>query len=115
MKYTVDTEQLQDLEELIKGGTTAAIVLINVEKNLLFSANIGDSRTFLYKQDGCKELLTQDHTTDTESELVRLEKLRLDRYELQRNGRLGSHENTRSFGDYSLKRGYKYVDVLSWV
>ena len=53
-----------------------------------------------------------DHNTSNEEELRRLAKCGLDRAELQRHKRLGTQQNTRSIGDYSIKAGYKSVDIL---
>ena len=79
-------------------------------------ANVGDSRAVLVyeRSDGtlATEQLSHDHTVDSEAELCRLERLGLDRRQLQRCGRLGTHECTRSIGDYSVKRGYRDVDAL---
>lgn len=79
---------------------------------MLYAANVGDSRALLYYEDGHCEQLTVDHDTDNEDELKRLQALGLDYKEIKKNGRIGSHENTRSFGDYSLKEGFKDTDSL---
>lgn len=46
------------------------------------------------------------------NELERLARLGLDTNVLKHNGRLGTQENTRSIGDYNIKRGYQDVDAL---
>ncbi len=79
-------------------------------------ANAGDSRALLVLEQPngtlVAEQLTQDHSVENEEELRRLEVLGLDPRELIKAGRLGMHENTRSIGDYSIKQGYKEVDIL---
>ena len=55
-----------------------------------------------------------DHDTNNESELLRLAQLGLDVVQIQRNRRIGSQENTRSIGDYSVKGGYKDFDILRY-
>ena len=84
--------------------------------NRLYVANVGDSRAILaYEEsDGSLQVkqLSEDHGIENEQELERLMALGLDREQLKRTGRLGTQENTRSIGDYSVKAGYKDVDVL---
>ena len=57
--------------------------------------------------------LSVDHDTDNEHELQRLARLGLDPDKIRREGRVGSHQNTRSIGDYSMKGGYKDFDIVS--
>jgi TAK1-binding protein 1 len=101
---------LQILDEHIQGGSTAAMAVMC--GNVLYTSNVGDSRILLYKTDGTCLQLTCDHSVDNEEELDRLSYLGLDREVIKRNGRIGTHENTRSFGDYNLKEGYRDVDSL---
>ena len=80
---------------------------------------MGDSRALLVREesDGAlvTEQLTVDHTVENEEEVRRLENLGLDSRQLIKVGRLGTQENTRSIGDYSIKAGYKDVDSLRYV
>lgn len=82
----------------------------------LYVAGVGDSRAVLVyeRSDGtlATEQLGADHTVANEAELSRLELLGLSRSTLVAAGRLGSHECTRSIGDYSIKAGYRDVDIL---
>lgn len=108
--------ELQELEASVSGGTTVVVAVIFQEK--LYVANVGDSRALLVRQlsDGLlyMEQLSDDHGVENELELARLEIIGLDREELRRSGRLGSQENTRSIGDYSIKEGYKDVDAIRY-
>ena len=82
----------------------------------LYVANVGDSRAILAYagKDGSLQVkqLTEDHDVNNEQELKRLVALGLDREQLKKSGRLGTQENTRSIGDYILKRSYKDIDLL---
>ena len=82
----------------------------------LYVANVGDSRAILAyaAKDGSLQLkqLTEDHNVNNEQELKRLVALGLDQEQLKKSGRLGTWENTRSIGDYILKRSYKDIDLL---
>ena len=82
----------------------------------LYVANVGDSRAILAYAAKDRSLqvkqLTEDHNVNNEQELKRLVALGLDQEQLQKSGRLGTWENTRSIGDYILKRGYKDIDLL---
>lgn len=109
-RYPEQVRRLQKLEETIRGGSTACLVILCGD--VLYAANVGDSRALLYCEDGRCEQLTVDHDTNNEDELRRLQMLGLDHQEIRKNKRIGSHENTRSFGDYSLKEGYKDTDSL---
>ena len=88
-------------------------MLINSKEGTLWASNVGDSQIVLFKggEDSC-QLLSEDHTTENEVELQRLQDLGLNKDELIKNKRLGSCENTRSLGDYCLKFGYKEVDSI---
>jgi TAK1-binding protein 1 len=114
LTYPVEVDRLQELEPKISGGTT--VVLAVVCENTLYIANTGDSRAVLVNENekGLQQIvqLSVDHGVENLDELKRLMDLGLDRNQLQRSGRLGSHENTRSIGDYSIKEGYKDVDTL---
>ena len=57
------------------------------------------------------EQISVDHNTSDEDELRRLAKCGLDPV-MVRHKRLGTQQNTRSVGDYSIKGGYKSVDIL---
>lgn len=117
LKYPSEVTELQELDELVSGGTTAVIaILLN---KTLHIANVGDSRAFLVRQvpDGHMiiEQVSVDHGVENKAELERLSAVGLDRDQLQSSGRLGSQENTRSIGDYCLKEGYKDVDSIRYV
>jgi TAK1-binding protein 1 len=56
--------------------------------------------------------LSVDHNTSNEEELRRLEHCGLDPNALRHAKRLGTQQNTRSIGDYSIKGGYVNVDVI---
>lgn len=58
------------------------------------------------------EQISVDHNTKNKEELRRLSGCGLDPTKLRQCGRLGMQRNTRSIGDYSIKGGYKSVDVL---
>ena len=114
LQYPAEVKRLQELEPKISGGTT--VVLAVVCENTLYIANTGDSRAVLVNENekGLQQIvqLSVDHGVENLDELKRLVDLGLDRDQLQRSGRLGSHENTRSIGDYSIKEGYEDVDSL---
>ena len=82
----------------------------------LYVANVGDSRAILVYEDRNGSLkvkqLSEDHCIKNKQELERLVALGLDRTQLRRSRRLGMCNTTRSIGDYSIKGGYKDVDVL---
>lgn len=114
LTYPVEVARLQELEPKVSGGTTVVIAVVCGKT--LYIANAGDSRAVLVNENekGIQQIvqLSEDHGIDNIDELKRLVDLGLDRDQLQRAGRLGSHENTRSIGDYSIKAGYKDVDTL---
>ena len=114
LTYPVEVARMQELEPKISGGTT--VVLAVVCGNTLYVANVGDSRAVLVNENekGIQQVVqtSEDHGVDNLDELKRLVDLGLNREQLQRSGRLGSQENTRSIGDYSIKAGYKDVDTL---
>lgn len=56
--------------------------------------------------------LSVDHTVYNEDEMCRLLTIGLDRDELKREGRLGTQENTRCIGDYTIKDGYAEIESL---
>ena len=101
----------------MSGGCTSAIAVL--ADNFLYVANVGDSRVLVIKEkpdDGTlvAEQLSKDHSVEDEGEMRRLVSLGLRREDLERSGRLGMHDNTRSIGDYYIKEGYKDVDVLRY-
>ena len=114
LKYPVEVARMQELEPRIAGGTTVVVAVICGSR--LYVANVGDSRAVLVNENekGIQQIvqLSVDHSVENLDELKRLMHLGLDREQLQHSGRLGSHENTRSIGDYSIKAGYKDVDTL---
>ena len=112
--FPAQVARLQELESYISGGCTAVVVVLTYDR--LYVANVGDSRAILAyeERDGSLQVkqLSEDHGVENEQELERLTALSLDREQLKKSGRLGTQENTRSIGDYSIKGGYKDVDVL---
>jgi len=116
MRYPHEVKQLQEIEPKLTGGCTAVMAVV-IDK-VLHVANIGDSRAILLKEDAkgnlVMEQLSVDHTVENEEELRRLESLGLSPKELIKAGRLGTQENTRSIGDFSIKEGYRDVDSLRW-
>jgi len=115
MKFPTEVARLQELESHISGGCTAVIAVIT--KKRLHVANVGDSRAVLVYQKHDQPALqvrqlSEDHGVENKEELKRLSDLGLDPGQLIRTGRLGTQENTRSIGDYSIKGGYKDVDVI---
>ena len=114
LQYPDEVAQLQGLESEITGGCTAVLAVIANKK--LYVANVGDSRAILIREKPDRTLyaeqLSVDHSVENEEELSRLEALGLSRENLKRAGRLGMQENTRSFGDYYIKQGYRDVDTL---
>ncbi len=115
--YPHQVEEIQRLDEMIKGGTT--VVLAVVCNNVLYVSNVGDSRAVYYYLDGGGVLQTRqlsiDHIATNEDEIKRLSELGLDPLQLQRSRRLGMQQTTRSIGDYSIKGGYKDVDIIRFV
>ena len=112
--YPDQVARLQVLESHISGGCTAVVAVII--SNRLYVANVGDSRAILaYEERGGPlqvKQLSEDHGVENEQELQRLMALGLDREQLKKSGRLGTQENTRSIGDYSIKGGYKDTEML---
>ncbi|RXG56440.1 TGF-beta-activated kinase 1 and MAP3K7-binding protein 1 [Armadillidium vulgare] len=106
--------RLQDLEEEIRGGTTAVVAL--VYGGILYVGNVGDSRALLCQKDKSGVLkvrqLTTDHTTSSYEEMERLNSLSLDTNKIK-GAKLGSNEITRCIGNYFLKGGYKEFDMLA--
>ena len=115
LSFPWEVARLQELEPKLSGGCTAVVAVLC--KSRLYVANVGDSRAVLvYEEKKGGTLrhlqLSTDHGVENRDELSRLGKLGLDPRQLERNGRLGSQENTRSIGDYYIKEGYKDVDTL---
>lgn len=85
----------------------------------LYVANVGDSRAVLCLWIGSTgtlqcDQISDDHNVYNPLEQSRLENLGLNVQKLVEWGRLGPYANTRSIGDYSIKGGYKDVDILRW-
>jgi len=115
MKFPTEVARVQELESLVSGGCAAVVAVIT--KKRLYVANVGDSRAVLVYQEYDQPALqvrqlSEDHGVENEEELKRLSDLGLDPEQLIRTGRLGTQENTRSIGDYSIKGGYKDVDMI---
>ena len=114
--FPAQVARLQELETYISGGCTAVVAVLTSDR--LYVANVGDSRAIVAHEDRNGSLqvkqLSEDHGIENEQELERLMALGLDREQLKKTGRVGTQENTRSIGDYSVKAGYKDVDVLRY-
>ena len=114
MTFPTQVARLQELEKHISGGCTAVVAILTEKR--LYVANLGDSRAILACQASSGALnvkqLSEDHGVENEQEIQRLAAIGLDPEQLKRTGRLGTQENTRSIGDYSIKGGYKDVDVI---
>ena len=81
----------------------------------LYIANVGDSRAVLcyWDKDSLRcDQISDDHTVYNPFEQTRLSDLGLNVQKLLDWGRLGPYANTRSIGDYSIKGGYRDVDIL---
>jgi len=102
--FPVQVARLQELESCISGGCTAVMAVLTSSR--LYVANVGDSRAILAYEASNGSLqvkqLSEDHGVENERELERLTALGLDREQLKKSGRLGTQENTRSIGDYSI-------------
>ncbi|MCL4133147.1 UNVERIFIED_CONTAM: hypothetical protein GTU68_033269 [Idotea baltica] len=113
-QYPDTFSRLQDLEEEIRGGTTAVVALVH--RGMLYVGNVGDSRALLCQKDKSGVLrvkqLTTDHTTSSHDELERLGALSLDTTKVK-GAKLGGVEVTRCIGNYFLKGGYKEFDMLA--
>ena len=60
------------------------------------------------------EQLSVDHNTSNDEELRRLAKCGLDPANLRRTKRVGTQQNSRSIGDYSIKGGYRDIDIIRY-
>eukprot|EP00051_Salpingoeca_urceolata_P034448 m.25129 g.25129 ORF g.25129 m.25129 type:complete len:639 (+) comp7758_c0_seq1:88-2004(+) len=114
-QYPAAADTLGQLAEQLTGGCTGSVAFVVDEK--LTVANVGDSRVLLCELQAdsvraCKQL-SQDHDVNNPDEQKRLASLSLDVDSFVKAGRLGPVENTRSFGDFSVKTGWQDVDVLS--
>lgn len=115
--FPSQVEEIQRLDNEIKGGTTAVVALIY--NHYLHIANVGDSRALLCFQGRDNHLhveqLSVDHTTRNEDELRRLQECGLDPEKLRRYKRLGVQQNTRSIGDHSIKGGYRDIEIIRYI
>ncbi|CAK8678257.1 TGF-beta-activated kinase 1 and MAP3K7-binding protein 1-like [Clavelina lepadiformis] len=107
-------QQIKDLNDAIKGGTTAVVAL--VVNNQLYVANVGDSRALLCQRDQHGRLdiqqISANHDINNEQELSRLSRIGLNIEKILERGKLGMNECTRCIGDYTVKGGYKENLVL---
>jgi len=113
--FPTEVARLQVLESHVSGGCTAVVAVIT--KRRLYVANVGDTRAVLVYQERDQPALSvrqlsEDHGVENDQEIQRLAATGLDPEKLKKSGRLGTQENTRSIGDYSIKGGYKDVDVI---
>lgn len=117
--YQLYPDVINDLSvvcEKLAGGTTATVAIIC--NDVLYAANVGDSRVLLAYHESedstdlyCRQL-TVDHDCSNKDELKRLEGLGLNAKVIIKSGRIGSHQCTRTLGDYSVKGGYQEFDIL---
>ncbi|KAK3586022.1 hypothetical protein CHS0354_033144 [Potamilus streckersoni] len=114
-QYPETVNKLHELNSVISGGTTASVVLIY--HNKIYLANVGDTRVLLVKtdKDGILRVsqLSVDHVIYNEDEQRRLATLGLDVEKLYQLCKIGTSDCTRCIGDYSVKGGYKDIDILS--
>ncbi len=113
--YPALLDRLEKLNQQVASGTSAVVALIFYGK--LYVANAGDSRALLCRTDGDGVLrvvqLSVDHDLRNEDELLRLQRLDLNRDKIKQIGRIGNQENTRCLGNYLVKGGYKEDATLA--
>lgn len=114
-KYPHLADKLKSLNAELSCGTTAVVALIHCNK--LYVANVGNSRALLCKTDSNGVLrvvqLSVDHDLKNEDELLRLNKIGLNREKIAQGSRLGNQEHTRCIGNYLVKGGYKDFEELT--
>ena len=116
LQYPCEVAELQRLDQEMSGGTTTAVVGVEMDKYgcRVWSANVGNTRVVLCESAEKCEQLSVDHDATNEEELERLAQLGLDKAKIRTDGRLGGYENVRCLGDYALKEGYRDVDDIRW-
>ncbi|XP_077967772.1 TGF-beta-activated kinase 1 and MAP3K7-binding protein 1-like isoform X2 [Styela clava] len=114
-RYPDIFKRMKNLDNEIKGGTTAVVALII--NNKLFVANVGECRALLCQLNSKTnhvevQQISVDHNLYQAQEQARLKMLGLNVEKLQNRGKLGVNECTRCIGDYSVKGGYKEIEYL---
>ena len=94
-------DELKKYSQIENCGSTATIILIDKELNLIYSANVGDSKSILINKNKTYKNLTTEHKVESNyEENERIKKLG----GLIFNGRLfGQLVLSRALGDFSLK------------
>ena len=94
-------DELKQYKQIDNCGSTATIILIDKELNLIYSANVGDSKSILINKNKTYQNLTTEHKVESNyEENERIKKLG----GLIFNGRLfGQLVLSRALGDFSLK------------
>ena len=94
-------DELKQYNQIDNCGSTATIILIDKELNLIYSANVGDSKSILINKNKTYQNLTTEHKVESNyEENERIKKLG----GLIFNGRLfGQLVLSRALGDFSLK------------
>jgi serine/threonine protein phosphatase PrpC len=94
-------DELKKYSQIENCGSTATIILIDKELNLIYSANVGDSKSILINKNRTYKNLTTEHKVESNyEENERIKKLG----GLIFNGRLfGQLVLSRALGDFSLK------------
>lgn len=112
MSFTIMDEKLRELgeEKIETSGSTANLVFICLEKpeKIVYSANVGDSRTILIRKE-CALRLSYDHKASDKEEQKRVKK---EGGLIIKNRFYGTLAITRALADFEMKDG---VDGLSYI
>ena len=94
-------DELKKYSQIENCGSTATIILIDKELNLIYSANVGDSKSILINKNKTYKNLTTEHKVESNyEENERIKKIGGMIF----NGRLfGQLVLSRALGDFSLK------------
>ncbi|KAI1288355.1 TGF-beta-activated kinase 1 and MAP3K7-binding protein 1 [Halotydeus destructor] len=117
-RFPEERKRLIDLDRLVASGSTALIALIC--QDVLYVANIGDSRLLMCKMDEQGEIkpiqVTNDHSIRNPVEAERLKAIGVDFNVIYENDNLIINQrSTRCLGNYFVKSGYKEFPFLSSV
>jgi serine/threonine protein phosphatase PrpC len=98
-----DEKMMTECKDLFNSGTTAAtaFVLKKNEKRMLYTANCGDTRIVIRREDGKAQRLTQDHKPADEEETKRIQKAGGS---VSCNRVQGILAVSRAFGDKNFKK-----------